>query len=338
MTHSPATYETRTIALTGITSLPIRARGMKQDLIDKIAASMKDIGQLQPIIVQPYARRDGGYALIAGLHRLMAAEQLGWEAIRCHVYTGLDALVAEEMELRENVDRGELTPAEMTSHLARLVEISEEQHKLKPANQHTKSAAPQIEGKQKGKASNTAKTVAKETGRSPAAIERAAHRVKAIPKIAEVVGTSLDKGVELDALAKLEPERQEELIERAAAGEKVSAKAEIAKPDVFQRAKEGTLTSDDLASVVIRKNAEIAALMKELKARDKQIAKLEEQVAKTEDKQKARDEKRQLIAESKKTDAERLEQILAWLPEMSPASLGTIWSTVEELIQAQGKS
>jgi N6-adenosine-specific RNA methylase IME4 len=41
-----------------------------------------------------------------------------------------------------------------------------------------------------------------------------------------VVGTSLDQGDELDALAKLPEERQTNLIARAAAGEKISAKPE----------------------------------------------------------------------------------------------------------------
>src|SRR5262249_38074445 len=50
------------------------------------------------------------------------------------------------------------------------------------------------------------------------------------PKITEVVGTSLDKGVELDALAKMPEPEQHQLIERAKAGEQVSARsaAEVA--------------------------------------------------------------------------------------------------------------
>lgn len=49
-------------------------------------------------------------------------------------------------------------------------------------------------------------------------------RGKKIPNVADVVGTSLDKGNELDALAKLPAERQAELIEKAKAGERVSAR------------------------------------------------------------------------------------------------------------------
>ncbi|MBV8522328.1 MAG: hypothetical protein JOY71_09415, partial [Acetobacteraceae bacterium] len=43
------------------------------------------------------------------------------------------------------------------------------------------------------------------------------------------VGTSLDKGEELDALAKLAPDKQAEIIGRAKAGERVRAKLEVKK-------------------------------------------------------------------------------------------------------------
>jgi hypothetical protein len=43
----------------------------------------------------------------------------------------------------------------------------------------------------------------------------------------QVVGTVLDKGDELDALARLSTEKREELVKRAAAGEKITAKTAI---------------------------------------------------------------------------------------------------------------
>jgi hypothetical protein len=42
-----------------------------------------------------------------------------------------------------------------------------------------------------------------------------------------IVGTSLDKGVELDALVKMAPSARREIIRRAKAGEKVSAHGEV---------------------------------------------------------------------------------------------------------------
>ena len=63
------------------------------------------------------------------------------------------------------------------------------------------------------------------TGQSVRSIQRDIARADALgDDLKRLFGTSLDKGVEIDALAKMpEPERKE-LIERAVAGEKVSAK------------------------------------------------------------------------------------------------------------------
>ena len=53
-----------------------------------------------------------------------------------------------------------------------------------------------------------------------------------------MIGTSLDKGEELDALAKLPPERQERVIARAKAGGKVSVKTEVKQARREEREKE----------------------------------------------------------------------------------------------------
>lgn len=88
---------------------------------------------------------------------------------------------------------------------------------LAPAQSKSPMARPQI----KSFAAETAAI----TGESKSQINRHIARADALgDDLDRLVGTSLDKGVELDALIKLpEPERKE-LIERAVAGEKVSAK------------------------------------------------------------------------------------------------------------------
>ncbi|WP_144083547.1 hypothetical protein [Hyphomicrobium nitrativorans] len=68
---------------------------------------------------------------------------------------------------------------------------------------------------------------AAKTGQSERKVRRDAARARLIPKIAEVVGTSLDKGDELDALVNLPDEKQSEVIARAKAGERVSAHRSI---------------------------------------------------------------------------------------------------------------
>lgn len=79
----------------------------------------------------------------------------------------------------------------------------------------------------KGFAASTAEV----TGQSKRDINRSVTRGQALgPDALRVVGTSLDKGVELTALAKMQPEQRAPLIARAVAGEKVTARAPTAPP------------------------------------------------------------------------------------------------------------
>src|SRR6516165_9967558 len=71
--------------------------------LDGLAASMAELGLLQPIVVRP----DG--KLIAGERRLRAAKQLGWTEIPINV-VDLGAVVRGEFA--ENVCRKDFTPSE----------------------------------------------------------------------------------------------------------------------------------------------------------------------------------------------------------------------------------
>lgn len=79
----------------------------------------------------------------------------------------------------------------------------------------------------KGFAASTAEV----TGENVRQIQRSLARGQALgPDALRVVGTSLDKGVELTALAKMQPEQRAPLIARAVAGEKVTARAPAPPP------------------------------------------------------------------------------------------------------------
>jgi hypothetical protein len=60
--------------------------------------------------------------------------------------------------------------------------------------------------------------MALKTGMSERTVQRHATRGKRVKVLADIVGTSLDKGDELDALARLPEYVQRELAERAQAG------------------------------------------------------------------------------------------------------------------------
>jgi hypothetical protein len=90
-----------------------------------------------------------------------------------------------------------------------------------------------IEKDDKGKRSHNATSfepadafiddTAKKTGKHRATVARKAARAKKVAVLPDIVGTSLDTGAEIDALAKLPVEKQRSLAEAAKRGENVSA-------------------------------------------------------------------------------------------------------------------
>ena len=96
-------------------------READQDAVQDLANSITELGLINPITV------DQDYTLIAGLHRLEAAKQLGWREIECNV-TSLDGLLAELAEIDENVVRKGLSAIEYNDLLLRRKEIYETLH------------------------------------------------------------------------------------------------------------------------------------------------------------------------------------------------------------------
>lgn len=199
-----------------------RLRRLRENVVDELMASIREIGLINPLLI----RRPNGHLvphLVAGWHRLEAVRRLGWELVPCCTLEA-DDVQAELNEIDENLMRAQLSSAERALHVGRRKELYEAQHPetRHGENQHTRS-------RQVGDSSRrfTAATAKKE-GRSERKIQRDATRSKRIPRIAEVVDTSLDSGAELDALGQLPPDEQDELIDRAAAGDEVSAQPEPA--------------------------------------------------------------------------------------------------------------
>jgi len=104
-----------------------RLRDVNQKTVNELAQSMNDIGVQQPISVSP--RPDGRFQLVAGLHRLKAAEQLGWEKINATIVE-LDDIGGKMWESSENLHRAPLTELERAEHLAQYVE-SNAQHRAR---------------------------------------------------------------------------------------------------------------------------------------------------------------------------------------------------------------
>lgn len=202
-----------------------RLRQLDEANVTSLTSSMREVGLINPITLRP--QKGTGYWLIAGLHRLEAAKRLGWQSIPAIIVETGDT-EARLAEIDENLMRGELSAAERAIHIAERKKLYEAMHpetKKGQFNQHT-AANRQLGDKQNDRFTSD---TAEKTGTSERAIQRDASRGTKIEAIKKVVGTSLDKGEELDALAKLPKEKQDELIDRAEKGEKVSAKTEVKK-------------------------------------------------------------------------------------------------------------
>jgi hypothetical protein len=157
-------------------------------------------------------------------------------------------LDAELIEIDENLCRSELTASQRTKYTARRKQIWEALHpeeKAQPAesspapdaaNLEVAQAAPlQVAGQHGGARPHSqgfAAETAAVTGESKSQINKRLAVADAIGDegLSRIEGTSLDTGVELAALAKLGTEERAALIDRAQAGETVTARAPVAAP------------------------------------------------------------------------------------------------------------
>jgi ParB family chromosome partitioning protein len=243
--------ETRdNIALSDIHVSEDRLRKLDPKLVDTLAESMHDQGQLQPILLRN--RRDG-YELISGRHRLEAAKKLNKRSIRAEINFNLNNDDMRLAEIDENLIRGELDALERSEHMVKRKELYERKHP------ETKAGKSQAIGMNKALGHNvvaklaptfTKATVAK-MGISERSIERDVARGSQT-RLGDIRGTSLAKGIELDALAKLEkidPAKRDALIDLAKAGKKVSARTEVA--DASEAELDNNISARHIAEIAI---------------------------------------------------------------------------------------
>ena len=103
-----------------IRTAPRQARKLfDQEKLDELAASIKEHGVIQPVVVRPLP--DGYYELIAGERRWRACKSLGYQSIPAVIkeYRDLEATAAA---LIENVQRENLNPLEEAAAYYQLME------------------------------------------------------------------------------------------------------------------------------------------------------------------------------------------------------------------------
>ena len=209
-----------------------RARPIDEGSVNALASSIADGALLNAITVRRVQKSDeacGAYEVIAGMHRVEAFRHLGRQTIPAMILE-VDDLRAELMLIDEKSPcRNDLTPAERASAQARRKAIYQQIDPETKNGGDRRSVGQLVQLKDAPPRFDEA--AADATGQSERAVRRDVTRGEALGEaaLAKVARTSLDKGEELDALAKLPTDRRETLIDRAAQGGKVSAKLELEK-------------------------------------------------------------------------------------------------------------
>jgi ParB family chromosome partitioning protein len=221
----------RTLSI-GDIQVPHGRRAANLKNIERLAESIKNSGLLSPILVRvsgdPTIGEPQIVILVAGRHRLEASKLLGLEEIECLVMDD-DVLHADLAEIDENLCRAGLTPAETAAAMVRRKEIYILLHPETASGKVQAKAMNARLGRGNVNENNsptfTAATAAA-TGMNRRSVEKAVARGQALKPedLQKIVGTSLDKDVELDALAIIPSVQRDKLIEKATSGQTVSAR------------------------------------------------------------------------------------------------------------------
>jgi ParB-like nuclease domain len=229
-----------------------RRRALDQARVELLAQSLQELGLQTPITVgvaEGMATR-----LIAGYHRIEAAKLLGWLKISCFLVK-MDELTRGLWEIDENLCRVELTELERGEHLAARKQIYEQLHPETRQYVSGALAANAAMGRENAEANLSAASfavdTAAKTGLDERTIRRSIHRAEKI--VSDVRDTIrhmpeiADKGVELDALAKLPPALQAVVVAKVKTGDAPdirAAAASSARNDEAEPAARKELTSN----------------------------------------------------------------------------------------------
>lgn len=186
-------------------------RELNTDHVRELAASIKELGLLNPVTV------DKENVLIAGLHRLEAVKLLEWPEVECTV-SSLEGLQAELAEIDENFVRNDLSAVEYGEMLLRRKEIYETLHpETKATYEGGKFRGNQYQNVVADKMSATTKSFVQDTseklGVDPRTVRRQIQTAKNLTpetkKIIKGADTKITKKA-AQKLSRLEPEQQKE--------------------------------------------------------------------------------------------------------------------------------
>ena len=110
-----------------------RLRPVSEAGVEALMASIAELGHMKdPVHVRKVKHRGGAYVLMAGAHRLTAAQRLGWKTIKVTCWSCTDDF-ARLMEIDDNLAGAELTALDTAVFLAERKRVFE---KLHPETKH----------------------------------------------------------------------------------------------------------------------------------------------------------------------------------------------------------
>ena len=114
--------EIREILIADVIVDPQVRKEFEPSPLHELAASLKELGQLQPILVR---QRGDKFSLVCGERRVRAAELAGWTKIRA-IVTQVDLTESEilQRQLIENMQRVDLCPIEKAKGMQQLMELN----------------------------------------------------------------------------------------------------------------------------------------------------------------------------------------------------------------------
>jgi ParB family chromosome partitioning protein len=189
--------------------------------VEIIAASMAERGLIEDVELRPHPRAAGRYLLTAGLHRLRAAERLGWTTIGAKIVERT-AAEARLVEIDENLMRRELGALDRALFLAERKKVWEEMYPQTAHGGDRKSLSSKGRNQVANLATRFSREVLERTGLSERTVRRSVALVADLsPEVIALARKSYlaDHAADLAALAELAPDEQLAAVRRLAAGE-----------------------------------------------------------------------------------------------------------------------
>lgn len=100
------------------------------DAFDNLIASIRTVGLLQPVVVNPDPDDPGKYRLVSGERRYTAVRELGWSTIPAHIIQTASQRMLQAIMLAENLHRENLSVMEEADGYHRLESLGMSRHEI----------------------------------------------------------------------------------------------------------------------------------------------------------------------------------------------------------------